>query len=204
MIRIAMAVLLPLLAASGGCRLIALFGNPPTKDVAAEYPYLEDKWVCIVVRAPMETLFEFPHVQRELADHVRIPLEGNLRGVRVVDPRKVADFQRDEPAWETMDPALLGKRFHAARVLELDLTQYTTRQPESPHLYRGHITAAVRVYNADYPNSQPAYRTEVQTVYPPNSPGQWGTSDKEIRQATMEAFAQQLVGKFYDRKVKVE
>jgi len=61
----------------------------------------------------------------------------------------------------------------------------------------------VRIYNTEYTQSEPAYQTEVHTVHPPDGPGQWGSSDREIRRATMEAFAQELAGRFFDRKIKV-
>ena len=200
--RIAILLLLPILAASGGCKLVALFANPPMKDVVAEYPYLTDKRICIVVRADQEMEFEFPNLRWEVADHVRVALEANIEGVTVVEPRRVVDFQNSNPDWELMDPAVVGKRFRADRVLEIDLTQYTTREPESPHLYRGYITAALSIYNTEYPDSEPAYQAEVRTVYPPESAGDWGTTDRDVRAATMEAFAEQTTERFYDRRVK--
>ncbi len=185
-----------------GCRSLFLVLPEPTKTVKADYPYLVGKRVCILVRADMETLFEYPHVQWELADHVRVALEAHVEGVKAVDPRRVVDYQRREADWERMDPALIGRHFNADRVLDLELTQYTTREPESPHLYRGHVTAVVRVYRPSYPHSEPAYVTEIQTVYPPDGPGAWGSTDREIRRLTMEAFALDVANKFYDRKVK--
>jgi hypothetical protein len=193
--------LLAVAAGLTGCRSLVLFWPEPTKTIRAEYPYLANKKVCVVVRGPDELLFEYPNVQWEVADHVRVALESNVRGVTVVDPKKVADFQRTDPAWETMDPAELGKKFGAERVLEIDLTQYTTREPESPHLYRGHISAAVRVYNPEYPNSQHAYQADVKTAFPPEGPGQYGTNDRAIRAATMDAFGQDVAVKFYDHEV---
>lgn len=204
---LATLLLIPLGAASGGCHQLAagaiFWADEPTKKVPAEYPWLVDQEVCIVVRASMETLFDYPHVQYELADHVRVALESNVRGVSAVPPRRVVDLQRRDSSWERMDPAELGRRFDADRLIEIDLTQYTTREPESPHLYRGYITAMVSVYNTAYLNSEP-HTMEVQTVYPPNSPGEWGTGDRAIRRVTMEAFAQDLAGRFYERKVKAD
>jgi hypothetical protein len=203
MVRVVAFLWLPLVIFSTGCRSLVLIWPDQYRTVAADYPYLTGKRVGILVRAPDEVLFEYANVQWEVADHVRVALEGNVRGVSVVEPRKIVDFQRQDPSWETMDPALLGKRFGADRLLEIELTEYATREPESPHLYRGHVSAAVRVFNTEYPNSQPAYRTNIQTVYPPDGPGQWGTDDRAIRGAAMQAFAQDLAGKFYDRQVKV-
>lgn len=200
-IRVASLLLLAATCATAGCRALALILPEQTKTVAAEYPYLADKKVCIVVRAPDELLFEYPNVPWEVADHVRLALETNVRGVSVVDPKKIVDFQRSDPSWETMDPAALGKKFGADRVLEIDLTQYTTREPESPHLYRGHISAAVRVYNTEYANAQHAYQADVRTAHPAEGPGQYGANDRAIRGATMDAFGQDVANKFYDRQV---
>jgi hypothetical protein len=186
-----------------GCRALALIWPEQTKKVPAEYPYLTDKRVCIVVRAPEEMQFDYPNVQWEIADHVRVAMEGNVRGVSVVEPKKVADFQRSNADWETMDPAALGKKFGADRVLEIDLTQYTTREPESPYLFRGHISAALRVYNVEYANAQHAYQADVRTVFPPDGPGQYGANDRAIRASTMDTFGQDVANKFFERQVTV-
>lgn len=201
------ALLLVLSATSGGCQLMAapflMWGKQPTKEVAAEYPYLRGKKVCLLVWADSETLIEYPQVQLELSEHAAEAIKPNVRGVSFTPNRKVVDLQRREPNWDRGDPAALGARFGADRTLLIELTQYTTREPESPHLYRGRIAANVKVYHTEYRECAPVFKTSVETVYPPDSVGQWGTDDAAIRKATMEAFAQDLAGKFYDRHVKV-
>ncbi len=207
-LRIGVGLLLLAATATLGCRALALpillWGKEPTKTVEAEYPYLADKRVALVVRADMETLVENPHVHHELADHVRVALERHVEALSTVEPAKVARYQRENADWETTDPATLGKRFFCDRLIEIVLTQYTTREPESPYLHRGYITALVNIYNTSYPNSAPAFSTEVRVVYPPEGPGEWGQGDREIRRATMEAFGEELAGRFYDREVKVQ
>lgn len=200
-----LTMLVPLAAPLSGCRALAvMFGERPTKTVTAEYPYLKDRTVAILVRADWEILFEHSQAQIEIADHLQLALESNVPGVKVVPSQRLVDYQRRSAEWENEDPALIGKQFGADRLIEIDLTQYTTREPESPHLIRGHIAGVVNVYNVEYPNSKPAYSSEVRTSYPPEGPGGWGTSDREIRRATLEAFAQDVAGRFYDRKVRAD
>jgi hypothetical protein len=195
------------LVSSCGCKLAAapflMWGPEPTKEVPAEYPYLQGKKVCLLVWADSETLFEYPWVRLEVSEHVAQAMQANVKGVSFVSNRNVVDLQRRDLDWDRRDPAVLGKRFAADRVLMLELTQYTTREPESPHLYRGRIAANVKVYDTAYPGSAAAFKTSVETVYPPESVGQWGTDDQAIRQATMEAFAVEVAGKFYNRRVRV-
>lgn len=197
------AVLLPMLAGCEAFMFNTLFlSEEPTKRIPAEYKYLQKQTVCILVRVEPETLFEYPHVQWEVADHVRVALEANVKGLKVVDPKRVVEFQRRDANWSRMDPAELGKRFGAERVIEITLTQYTTRDPDSPHIHRGHIHALVNVYQSKYPGHEPSYSTEIRTFYPPVQGGEWGQPERTIRRLLMEAFAQDVAGKFYDRDVK--
>ncbi len=190
-----------------GCRAVALpwllWGEPPSKTVPADYPYLAGKRVGVIVRADVGVLFEFPHVQWEVADHVTVALENNVRGVKTIEARKIAEYQRREPDWDKEDPPRLGRKFDADRLIEINLTQYTTRDPESPYVQRAHIAAVINVYNTEYPNSAPAYSTEVRVAYPPQE-GEHGLSDAAIRRGGMEAFAAEVAGKFYERKVKAK
>ena len=203
-----LALLLSLVATTTGCNLLVvgavLFGREPTKLVQAEWPYLEAKKVCILVWAEMDTLFEYPNVQYEVAEHVRQAMEANVKDVAIIPTRQVDDLQRKDVDWDRSPPATVGARFGADRVLMIEITQYTTREPESPHLYRGRISANVRVYDTGLPKAGPSWSGVVETAFPPNSVGHWGSNDRTIRRATMEAFAIEVAGKFHDRQVKVE
>jgi hypothetical protein len=200
--------LVALSVATGGCKLMAapflLWGAEPTKEVPAEYPYLEGKKVCLLVWADWETLTEYPSVQLEVAEHATEAIKPNVPGISFTPNRKIVELQRREINWDRGDPAVLGARFGADRVLMIELTQYTTREPESPHLYRGRISANLKVYHTEYRDSAPLFKTSVETAYPPESVGEWGMDDDATRKATMEAFALEVAGKFYDRRVKVK
>lgn len=198
------AACLPLLLC--GCQAYVfqalMWGEEPGKPVKAEYPYLQNQTVAILVRAEMDTLFEYPHVQLEVAEHVRVPLEANVKGVKVISPRRVVDLQRSDPSWERTDPARIGADMGAQRVIEIALTQYSTRDPESPHIYRGHIQAVVNVYNCEYTDHEPAFTTDVLTKHPPDGAGVWNQSERAVRRAAMEAFGQDVAEKFYDHVIK--
>lgn len=201
-------VALSLLSVTAGCNLMALpfmlWGQKPTKDVAAEYPYLEGKRVGILVWAELETLFEYPHVQYEVAEHARAALEAHVKDVKIVSSRKLVDYQRREPKWESQHPTEIGRQFGCERIIMIELTQYTTREPDSPHLYRGRIAANVKVYDCAIAGSAPTYSDNVEVAWPPDTPGKWGADDNMVRRYAMEAFAEELAGRFYDRKVPLQ
>ena len=187
-----------------GCRLAALpwlmWGEEPKQDKPAEYPHLGGKTVAILVWADMNTRFEYPHVQLEVSSFVEQAMQA-VPGVRVVPPRQVVDLQNRDPDWDRTPPAKLAARVGADRAVLIELTQYTTREPDSPHLFRGYISANVKVYDASQPDAGETRTMTVSVVYPPDGPGAWG-SDDAFRRATMELFAEEVAGKFYDRKVK--
>lgn len=202
-----LAALLGLASLCAGCQALAapflMWGAEPTRSVPAEYPYLAGKRVAAVVWVESETLFEFPNVQYELGEFVRDAITRNVKGVLLTPTRKVRDYQMREVNWDRVHPAELGKVLGADRVLVIELTQYTTREPDSPHLYRGRIHASVKVYDSSAPGSPPVYKTQIETAYPPDSPGQWGANDAAVRRGAMESFADELARRFYDHKVKI-
>lgn len=180
-----------------------MWGQEPTKPVPAEYPYLSDKKLVITVWADMDARFEYPYVQLEIAEHVRAELESHVKGLTVVPGRQVFDAQQADADWERAHPSTFGKRFGADRVMMIEVARYSIREPESPHLYRGRISAAVKIYDAADPNAGPSYKTTIDVSYPPDSVGRYGVEERTIRSETYRAFATELANRFYDRKVKV-
>lgn len=197
------------LVAATGCQLIAapflMWGPEATKDVPAEYPHLHDKEVCLVVWCDPDTLFEYPNVRFEVSEYVAYAMKAaGIKGLSFVSNRQVTDLQAREPKWEKEPPGRLGAKFHADRVLTIELTQYTMREPDNPHLYRGHISANLRVYDCNSPDARWQWQGSTEIAYPPDSVGQWGSDERTIRRAAMELFASEVAGKFYDRKIKVK
>lgn len=202
------SVLSAFIATLAGCQLIAapflMWGPEPTKDVPAEYPYLAGKKVAIIVWADTDTLFEFPQVQFEVSEYIGAAMKGNVKGMSLVPNRQVVDYQRRNSAWERRSPADIGRDFGADRVLMLELTEYTTREPGSPHLKRGRIAANLKVYDPSHKDTAPTYKTNLSSKYPTGEAAEWGVDDRSVRTEAMRLFADEVAGKFFDRKVKVK
>ena len=196
---------LTMLSMISGCRAWAIFADPHVETIPAEYPYLKDKNVLILVWADMNTLFDFGNVRWEVAEYIKAQLEAtaDLGDISVVPPKPIAEMESRELNWDEVHPAEQGKRFHADRVLWVELTEYGTREPDSPHLYRGRISANLRIYDPSYgADHGPTFETSLTTVYPEDGPGHFGMDDSSVRRAVMEKFAIEVAGKFYDREVE--
>jgi hypothetical protein len=195
-----------LLMAGGGCKMAALpwlmWGEEPTRKVTAEYPYLDGKRICVLIWTDSNTLFEYPYVRLELSEHVQTAMKPNIARVSFIPNRDVVDYQQANPDWDREDPTAIGARFRAERVMLIELTHYTTREPDSPHLLRGLIASNVKVYDAETSNTQPLFSTTIESIYPEGGPASWGTDESDVRRATMEDFAIKLARKFHDHRVK--
>ena len=196
----------PLLLTATGCRWFAapflLWHKEPTKTVPAEYPHLVGKKVAIVIWADMDTLFEFPHIQLELSEHVRFAMQPNIEKITFVSNRQIVEAQKRDGTWARKSPASLGARFEADRVLLIEITQCTTREPDSTHLFRGRISANLKVYDTAQPEAEPAWKGTAEAAFPKDAQAAWGTDENTVRRTTMEVFGQEVANFFYERKVK--
>lgn len=201
-------LLLALASCLAGCQALAapwiLTGEEPTKRIKAEFPHLKDKKIAILVWADSDTRFEYPFVRLEMAEHIKTELEARIDGVKFASIRQVIELQDRDPDWDRKPPARIGQRLDAQRVISVEISQYTTREPESRHLLRGRIAAQVSVYDTARPDAGYLYRTEVAITHPEKSDGRWGRDEGAVRREAMEAFATALVKRFYDHDEKVD
>ncbi|MBL8879926.1 MAG: hypothetical protein JNG88_12470 [Phycisphaerales bacterium] len=191
-----------------GCQALAapwiLTGEEPTKRIKAEFPHLKNKKIAILVWADSDARFEYPFVRLEMAEHIKSELEARIDGVKFSSNRQIIEMQDRDPDWDRKPPAKIGQRLDAERVISIEVSQYSMREPESRHLLRGRIAAQVSIYDTSRPDSGHLYRTEVAIMHPEKSEGRWGNDEAAIRREAMEAFATALVKRFYDHDEKVD
>lgn len=191
-----------------GCQAIAapwiMTGEEPTKRVKAQFPHLKGKKVAILVWADSDTRFEYPFVRLELAEHVKSELESRIDDIKFCSNRQIVELQDRDPDWDRKPPGQLGQRVGAERVISVELSQYTMREPESRHLLRGRISAQVMIYDATHPDASYLYKTEISIAYPEKSEGRWGNDEPTMRREAMEAFATALVKRFYDHDEELD
>ena len=100
----------------------------------------------------------------------------------------------------TQDPDAVGRRFHADKVIHITLLEFSMRDHEMAHFYRGRVRASVAVYDLkDKSGTTQRYAlTDVVVTYPERqSLGFDGTTAQIVRQKTYEAFADAVGRKFY-------
>lgn len=181
----------------------------PTKTVDAKFADLPGKTIAVVVFAGPEIQLDYNMAQLEITDAVGAELRRNVKGVTIVDPRRVIRYQAENPRWDAMPPENLCGVFGADYILLISLIEFSTREPGSIHLARGRITAEINLYKANQPSASgenPVWRTgPLYVVHPPDSPlGVPARNDWGIRIQTEKIFAIKLVKNFYKHKVPKE
>lgn len=205
-------ILLLLLAVSfSGCKptgyllyLIAPGSRMTTVD--AEFEGLAGNSVAVVVFADPAILCDYPMVRLDLSTVLAAELKKHLKGVTVIDPRRVLKFQDANLYWDAIPKSQLAEQLGAKYMLFISLVEYSSREPGSTNLFRGRIVAETSVYQSSSPRSAPVWRgKEIRVAYPEAAPvGLMSDDDRNIRYRTEKLFADVLVKKFYKHKVPKE
>ena len=221
MARKAMMILLPAaMVALGGCNWAAFLlylgapGEEQTKTVEADYkgPGLAKHSLAVVVYADQRIRYEYPTAQEHVTRAVRSAfteeeVRDRIKDLRLIEADKVLSYQERNIRWDEIDKTELGKALGADFVLFISLSEFTTREPMSINMLRGIVSAEVAVYKTDLPERQSrVYKGEdIRVVYPKEAlAGVPGYDDRDLREKTVNAFAQLVAWRFYKQKEPVE
>lgn len=198
----AIALAAPLVAASTGCNLVAMgLYLVQGMNQPAKFDGLRGKRVAVVCR-PISTLqYRNSTVHRELAKHVCVLLEKNVRKIKLIDQREIAEWT-DENNWE--DYAEIGKALGADMVLGLDLDDFSLYQGQT--LYQGKASITVTVFDLKKDMKIPVFEESLpQTLYPPNSAIHAGDRpEAQFRRQFVGALAEQIGRYFYEHDPTVD
>jgi hypothetical protein len=197
--RISLAAVLMMTAGCNWLVPIGVLTAPRTEKVPAEFDKLAGSKALILVWAEPDTLFDYPNVRLEVNEHVAAQIKTRLSDVRFVPAKDVEDYLQRSTS-STQDPLAVGQHFAADKVIHVVLLEFSMRDREMAHFYRGRIHASVTVYDLKDKSGTPQRYTlnEVSVVYPPDRPvGFDASAATVVRQKTYESFADVVGRKFY-------
>lgn len=209
--RILLCLLLLCAAAMGGCPAVGWMAHAvsevaPAKTVEAEYTGLANHKVAVLVDADLGILFQHPLAQLEVTERVSQLLAANVEGITVIEPRQVVDFQQRNIYWNTASYQDIAQRLGVERLVMIELLDYRLHEPGNVNIWRGLISANVRVAETDSAKPNDAvYATTVTAAYPPKGQiGAVNADQRTIRLGVLDLFGRGVGGKFYDQKVERE
>ncbi len=161
---------------------------------------LKDKKIAVVVAADEALLRTYPQAPLSVNQSVTRALKGVVPTATVMDPRKVNDFQIDNPYWNTFKNSELIKRLDVDRIVYIDLIEYTTHEPGNANVWRGSVVANVQVIARDVENPDNyVYTDTVKALYPSASKvGVINSNDATIQAGMLNAFSSSVAYRFSD------
>jgi hypothetical protein len=210
--RTILAGTLALLAAAltSGCVLLGLAAYAaPKPNEAASYHGLTKKRVAVMVWTDRAMSIDWPKLQLDLARGIQSRLvtqtqqkspPKELEGTTFAAVESVIRFQRDHPETETQAITDVAPRMDIDRLIYIEIEQFSTRPEESLELFRGSLTANVKVVEnlADGKAKVGFQADRIKVTYPSKTPdeGVPGLNDGDVYERTLEEFAIKVVNEF--------
>lgn len=203
-------LVLSLCGLAGGCALFGLAAYAaPDPTVDAGYKNLAHQKVAVMVWTDRAMSIDWPQLQLDLARGIESRLQEaaakkkdaprELLGTTLAAPESVVRYQRDHPETETESIIDVAPRMDISRLIYIEVQQFSTRPEESLELYRGSLTANLKVLEITNGRAKVAFQVDnMHVVFPPKSPeeGLPGVGDAQVYERTLEAFSTQVVNQF--------
>jgi hypothetical protein len=192
------AVLLAALAVAGGCTNLLFTAAYLIQgtDSPAECDKLTGKKVVVVCRPVVALQYRDARVDQDLAEAVSGLLQANVKKIKMVPHRKVAEWM-DENRWEEYID--VGKALGADFVVGIDLEHFELRQSQT--LFQGKANTEVKVVDCrtkERTNEVVFKKRMPQTVYPPNRVVQSSdVQEQQFRRDFVRVLADQVGRHFY-------
>lgn len=199
-------LLVGLLAGAGGCFIMSTSDDIP---VPPRYVGLQEKTVGVMVWADRVIRLDYPTLQLDVAGAVQRQMQiaqtrdkkKELKDATFpVQPRSIVRFQIENPDIDSQPITEVAPKLNVDRLIYIEIEEFFTRPDAQLTLFRGTVRGTVRLVEIDSDNvATVAYvENDVMAVYPEDAPveGLPGSDDARIYQATVNAFAKQIVHRF--------
>jgi hypothetical protein len=206
--------LLPL--ASSGCQAVGAVAyklRGPTV-VKPAYTGFKGQTVAVMAWADRDLRIEHSALQLDVSQGVYEKLrKSQRRGAdelagtrfpRTAAPDAMVRFLYDNPRYDTDSIPEIAPQLGVNRLIYLEVEDFSTQSEEVPELFRGHLSALLRVIEvAPDGRAKVAFQDRVQAVWPPSGPseGRPDLGDRVTYIGTLDAFSTAVVQKFvsYER-----
>ena len=196
---IGMTSIIPIIA---GCKVIQTIGamagmmdEPPKHDMLSK----GKKRVAVVPRSALSNSFELQNAPREIARHVNVLLDTNVRNnnLNIVEQSKVEAWL-DNVNNDFYSFLAVGRdrSIEADIVIGFDITEFRIRNPQNPSLFQGRCE--VQVTAIETATSKELAKETLTIIEPPNTPIHGNPRlEPQFRASFVAVVAQQIAALFH-------
>lgn len=186
---------------------VAAKAIPQTRPPA--YQGLAGQSVGVMVWADRSVRIDWPSVQIELAMLVQDKLQKSRapelkNATWPVQPASIVRYQRDHPGIEAMPITDVAPKLGVSRLIYIEIENLRTRSDVSMQMYRGQVSASLKVIEVDGQRAAVAYEeSEIRAVFPPKSPpeGVLNSTDAVMYRGVLAALSDQIVNRFITHEI---
>ena len=192
--------------ALGGCQVGgALAGKLlPPERIKPKYVGFMGQSVGVMVWTDRGVQIDYPTLNLDLANSVQSKLmtagsSEELKGaVFPVQPASIARYQLDHPSINMKNVAEVAPRLGVTRLIYLEVGDFGTRAPASVELYRGSMTATMKIVEVTAGAGTLAYNeNNIKVAFPPHVPEDGTPDGDDIRfyAGTIDAMSTEILNR---------
>ncbi|CAN5567839.1 hypothetical protein BH10PLA1_BH10PLA1_09760 [soil metagenome] len=201
-----------------GCSIFSTIARTMPKIVPAAYAGLKGKDTVVMVWADRAIATDWPSItiditastQKKLLNAQAADKPDELDGTTFpASPQSVARFQMDHPEAELMPITQVAPMVGVKRLIYVEVVNFQTRSDLSVNtdLFRGQITANVKVVEWDGTKAKIAYEeSKITAIWPKKAPqdGVLNIGDAKTYVGTVDAFTTTLALRFFKHEEERE
>lgn len=193
---------------TSGCQLLGLAQKMVVQNIDAAYKGLGNQNTAVMVWCDRAMSTDWPKLQEDLSRGItaRIKQAADAKdppkflvGATFALPESVTRFQHDHPETDTQDITTVAPRMNVSRLVYVEIVKFETRPESSLELFRGSITANLKVLEVSDAKAKIVYqRDNIELKYPEKAPdeGTTGLTDAEVYEKTIEACSTEIADVF--------
>ncbi len=194
-----------------GCAAVGVLASAvPKPPVEAAYKGLHGQTVGVMVWADRGLRIDFPSIREDLASQVQSLLVAaqkekskDLEGTAFpVQPASIVKYQKDHPELESLPITQVAPKLRVSRLIYVEIENLTTRTSQSVVMYRGNVTASLKLVEiAPDGSAKVAYEEgNIAVSYPKKSPedGRLEGNDYAMYAGTIALLADEVAKRFVE------
>lgn len=189
----------------GGCGFMEMTKERP---IPPKYTGLKAQSIGVMVWCDRTVRLDYPAIQLDVANAIQRNLQqsaerdkkGELTDAKFpVQPRSIVRFQYENPDTDAAPITVTAPKLGVERLIYVEIEEFYTRPDAQLALFRGTVTATLRVVEVVDGKATVAYvENDLRTLFPPDAPAEGlpGSDDFRVYQATINAFAKEVTHRF--------
>lgn len=189
------------LVLGSGCNVAGYIAATAPQKSKPTYTNLANQSITVMVWADPALRIDWPGLQLDLANSLQNKLasvkQEELKNTSYpVRPASVARYQLDHPEIESQPVTQVAPKLGVTRLIYLEIEDFTTRSVDSLELYRGSMTASLKIIEVDGKAARIGYEEDnIRAIFPPKAPAEGlpQGNDYKFYLGTVDAFSTEVM-----------